>query len=205
MKETINWRERLPKTNSSGRQCLPIYFFLITSNPMLMLIFYWCSQYYATLISIFEFLNSCEDCENIHSRTSSDVPEEFCNSESDNKENVLTTKMGYCQKLRPLEEFFIVLCCLRGGFSEGHFANLNGVAQATVSRSFIQCINFMYLKLRQICIWPSTCKAVVQHKSCLLIVNEQGEQRWSACEAASLMPRKVLQQAEKFSIMLWKV
>ena len=35
--------------------------------------------------------------------------------------------------------------------------------------------------------------------------NEQAEQRWSACELASLMPRKVLQQAEKFSIVLWKV
>ena len=78
---------------------------------------------------------------------------------------------------------------------ERHLANLYGVAQATVSRSFIQCINFMYLKFRQICIWPSICKAVVQHKSCLLVANEQAKLRRSACEAASLMQREVLQQA----------
>ena len=38
-----------------------------------------------------------------------------------------------------------------------------------------------------------------------LIANEQAERRQSACEAASLMPRKILQQAEKFSMVLWKV
>ena len=35
-----------------------------------------------------------------------------------------------------------------------------------------------------------------------LIANEQAEQKRPACEAASLMPREVLQQAEKFSIVL---
>ena len=38
-----------------------------------------------------------------------------------------------------------------------------------------------------------------------LIANEQAKQRQSACEAASLMPREILQQAEKFLIVLWKV
>ena len=42
------------------------------------------------------------------------------------------------------------------------------------------------------------------HPSFWLIANEQTERRRSACEAASLMPREVLQQAEKFSIVLWK-
>ena len=115
---------------------------------------------YATLISIFEFLNPSEDCENIRSRISSDVPEEFYNSEFDDEENGSTAKKGRRRKLRPLEEFFIVLCRLRRGLSERHLANLYGVAQSTISRSFIQWINFMYLKFGQICIWPS--KAVVQ-------------------------------------------
>ena len=75
------------------------------------------------------FLNPGKNCENIRSRISSDFPEEFCNSEFDNKENVPTTKMGCRRKLRPLEEFFIVLCRLRRGFSEWHLANLYGVAQ----------------------------------------------------------------------------
>ena len=39
----------------------------------------------------------------------------------------------------------------------------------------------------------------------LLIANEQAERRRLASEAASLMPREVLQQAEKFSIVLLKV
>ena len=82
------------------------------------------------------------------------------------------------------------------------FSQLIWCGTATVSRSFIQGINFMYLKFRQICIWPPTCKAVLQHKSCLLIANEQAERRQSAYEAASFMPREVLQQAEKFSIVL---
>ena len=35
-----------------------------------------------------------------------------------------------------------------------------------------------------------------------LIANKPAEQRWSVCEAASLMPREVLQPAEKFLIVL---
>ena len=49
---------------------------------------------YATLISIFEFLNPGKDCENIRSRITSDVPEEFYNSESDDEENGPTAKKG---------------------------------------------------------------------------------------------------------------
>ena len=35
-----------------------------------------------------------------------------------------------------------------------------------------------------------------------IFANEPAERRRSPCEAASLMPREVLQQAEKFSIVL---
>ena len=38
-----------------------------------------------------------------------------------------------------------------------------------------------------------------------IIAKEQAERRRSACETASLMQHKVLQQAEKFSIVLLKV
>ena len=37
------------------------------------------------------------------------------------------------------------------------------------------------------------------------LANEQAEGRRSACRAASLMPREVLQQAEKFSITVKSV
>ena len=50
-----------------------------------------------------------------------------------------------------------------------------------------------------------SCSSVVIFLLICVIANEQAEQRRSACEAASLMPREVLQQAEKFSIVLWKV
>ena len=36
----------------------------------------------------------------------------------------------------------------------------------------------------------------------LVIANEHAERRRKVCEAVSLMPRQVLQQAEKFSIVL---
>ena len=36
----------------------------------------------------------------------------------------------------------------------------------------------------------------------MIIANEQAERRRLACEAASLMPCEVLQQAKKFSIVL---
>ena len=111
---------------------------------------------YATFMAIYEFLNPGEDCENIRSRSSPDV-----NSDSsDDEENLPAAKKGRRRKIRPVDEFFIVLCRLRRGFSERHLANLYGVAQSTVSRMFIPWINFMYLKFGQVCIWPS--KEVIQ-------------------------------------------
>lgn len=116
---------------------------------------------YATFMAIYEFLNPGEDCENIRSRSSPDVPEEFYNSDSsDDEENLLAAKKGSRRKIRPVDEFFFVLCRLRRGFSERHLSNLYGVAQSTVSRMFIPWINFVYLKFGQVCIWPS--KEVIQ-------------------------------------------
>ena len=47
------------------------------------------------------------------------------------------------------------MCRLRQGFAEMHLAHLFKISQSTVSRIFISWINFMYLKLGQINIWPS--------------------------------------------------
>ena len=108
---------------------------------------------YATFMAIYEFLNPGEDCENNRSRSSPDVPEEFYNSDSsDDEENLPTAKKGRRRKIKPVDEFFIVLCRLRRGFSERHLTNLYVVAQSTVSRMFIPWINFMYLKFGQVCI-----------------------------------------------------
>ena len=106
---------------------------------------------YATFMAIYEFLNPGEDCENIRSRSSPDVPEEFYNSDnSDDEENLPAAKKGRRRKIRPVDEFFIVLCRLSRGFSERHLVNLYGVAQSTVSRMFIPWISFMYLKFVQV-------------------------------------------------------
>ena len=78
----------------------------------------------------------------------------------DEEENITPVKKGRPRKLKPVEEFFMVLCRLRRGFSERHLAHLYGVAQSTISRLFVPWINFMYLKFSQVCIWPS--KSVVQ-------------------------------------------
>ena len=110
---------------------------------------------------IAEYLYPGDNCSNIRPRGSvTDVPEDFYNSDSDDEENVQASKKGRGRKRKPLDEFFIVLCRLRRGFSEKHLAHLYGVAQSTVSRIFVPWINYMYLKFGQICIWPS--KEVVQ-------------------------------------------
>ena len=66
-----------------------------------------------------------------------------------------SVKQGRPRTLTPSEEFFLVMCRLRQGFAEIHLAHLFKISQSTVSRIFISWINFMYLKLGQINIWPS--------------------------------------------------
>lgn len=116
---------------------------------------------YATLMALFNFLNPGEDGENIRPRsTLTDVPEDFYDTDSDDDDNITPAKKGRRRKLKPVEEFFIVLCRLRRGLSERHLAHLYGVAQSTISRIFVPWINFMFLKFGQVCIWPP--KSVVQ-------------------------------------------
>ena len=47
------------------------------------------------------------------------------------------------------------MCRLRQGLPEEHLAHLFNVSVTTVSRVFITWLNFMYLRLGQINIWPS--------------------------------------------------
>ena len=65
------------------------------------------------------------------------------------------TKKGRARSLRPVDEFFIVMCRLRQGFHEDHLAHLFNVSTPTVSRIVITWINFMYFKFGHINIWPS--------------------------------------------------
>ena len=65
------------------------------------------------------------------------------------------TKKGRARSLRPVDEFFILMCRLRQGFHEDHLAHLFNVSTPTVSRIVITWINFTYFKFGHINIWPS--------------------------------------------------
>ncbi|CAH3172787.1 unnamed protein product, partial [Porites lobata] len=67
----------------------------------------------------------------------------------------LLTKKGRARSLKPLDEFFMVMCRLRQGFPEDHLANFFNVSTPTVRRILITWVNFMYFKFGQINIWPS--------------------------------------------------
>ena len=73
----------------------------------------------------------------------------------DESEGEPSRKLGRPRNLRPIDEYFAVMCRLRQGLPEEHLAHLLKVSLSTVSRVFITWLNFMYLRLGQINIWPS--------------------------------------------------
>ena len=77
-------------------------------------------------------------------------------------------KTGRPRYVRSIDEFFAVMCRLRQGFAEEHLVHLFQVSLSTVSRIFIIWINFMYLKLGQINIWPHERLLM---RPCLKILN----------------------------------
>ena len=115
---------------------------------------------YDIFIALFNFLNPGTHGENI--RYVRAKPGDFYvttdNGELEKKN--CERKKGRPKKLKPNEEYFMVLCRLRRGFSIQHLSHLFGVASSTVSRTFTAWINFMYLKFGQINLWPS--KQLVQ-------------------------------------------
>ena len=56
--------------------------------------------------------------------------------------------------LSPLNEFFLLLVRLRLGLFEKDLAYRFGISQSSVSRILITWINFVYLQLKQIPLWP---------------------------------------------------
>lgn len=64
-------------------------------------------------------------------------------------------KGGRPRSLSPLDEFFLTMCRMRQGFPEEHLAHLYDICTSTVSRIFISWLNYMYLKLGALTIWPS--------------------------------------------------
>ena len=52
---------------------------------------------------------------------------------SNYSEDELLTKKGRARSLRPIDEFFMVVCRLRQGFPEDHLAQLFNVSASTVT------------------------------------------------------------------------
>ena len=120
-------------------------------NDDLSIAFYTGFPNYDTLKAIFNYLNPGENGENVNYWLSS--------TKSANAmihyEELSCNKTNCCRSLKPVDEFFLVLCKLRQGLAETHLAHLFNISQPTVSRIFITWINFMYLKFGQMNIWPS--------------------------------------------------
>jgi len=76
---------------------------------------------YDTFVATFEFLNPGVEGENIRYCSPSErgIPDAFYNhmEEDDLKTEHRNNKQGRRRKLKPVEEFFMVMCCLRRGFA----------------------------------------------------------------------------------------
>ena len=114
---------------------------------------------YDTFVATYEFLNPGVEGENIRYCSSSErsIPDAFYDQleDDDLETEQRNDKQGRRRKLKPFEEFFMVMCRLRRGFALQHLSHLFGVATSTVSRIFTAWVNFMYLKFALIKIWPS--------------------------------------------------
>ena len=116
----------------------------IASNDSLVA-FYTGFPNYQTMMALYDFLDPGEQGENIN----------YWLSGKDVDSTPKSVKQGRPRTLKPVEEFFLTLCRLRQGFAELHLAQLFNISQPTVSQIFISWINFLYLKLGHINIWPS--------------------------------------------------
>lgn len=69
------------------------------------------------------------------------------------------TNRGASRALTPLNEFFLVMCRLRLGLLEQDLAYRFLVSQSTVSRICITWINFLFVKFKEVPLWPTrACK-----------------------------------------------
>jgi len=73
---------------------------------------------------------------------------------------------GRNRKLPPMDEFLLVMARLRAGLFETDLAYRFGVSQSTVSRIWITWINFMYLQLQAIPLWPTRAMINIDMPEC---------------------------------------
>ena len=104
-------------------------------------------------MSVFRYLNPGDMGENItywlcsRKNLSASIYEEVAANGS---------KKGRSRSLRPIDQkYILVMCRLRQGIPEEQLSHLLDISTSTVSRIFISWINFMYLRLGQLNIWPT--------------------------------------------------
>ncbi|RMX60665.1 hypothetical protein pdam_00021126 [Pocillopora damicornis] len=71
--------------------------------------------------------------------SSTEVSEDFYDSDNSDDEDI--AKKGPQRKLKPTEEYFIIMCRLRRGFSEHYLANLyavESISQQTLKLSSVK-------------------------------------------------------------------
>ena len=108
--------------------------------------------------TLYKFLDFGENGENLKQyNKSKSVPDEVSKASVSHDHQYITSPKGAHTKciLSPRDQLFLTLCRLRQGFPEDHLAHLFKVSQATVSRYCLSMINYMYLRLGGVNMWPS--------------------------------------------------
>ena len=72
----------------------------------------------------------------------------------DSNKILCQSNKGRPRCLSPIDEFFLILVCLRLGLLEQDIAYQFGISQSTVSRIFTTWINFLFIQFKQIPLWP---------------------------------------------------
>ena len=108
---------------------------------------------YSLLLAMLSFLNPGENCENVITYTANRDSEPSCSvyepssatdlDHSYSASHKAQSKPGTTAQLSAEEQFILVLCRLRQGFSVKHLAYLFGISESRVSRYFVTWINFM--------------------------------------------------------------
>ena len=149
LEEVLDLKEKIRDLQGQHKKLEERLFSLknVATNDSLIT-FYTGFPNYRTMMALYEFLNPGAGGENVTFWLSGKEDTQMGASDA-------SVKKGRPRSLNPRDEFFLTLCRLRQGFAERHLAHLFNLSQSTVSRIFITWINFIYLKLGQINIWPS--------------------------------------------------
>ena len=105
--------------------------------------------------ALYNFCDSGEDGENIRYWHSSSTDQDTTVLRENDEYLESFPKPGRPRLPHPKEELFITLCRLRQGFPEEHLAHLYRVSQTTISRIMITWVNLLYLRLKDVPMWPT--------------------------------------------------